>query len=125
EIEQLQADYEKTYKKYETITLPKITDAKYIIDIYPESRDIKALIGLRLKNKSTEPIDSLHFTIERKWNQKIHIRNAELVLNDEKLDYLIYKLNKPLMPNESMNLVVESSYITNGFENEVSDLIIA
>ncbi len=125
EIEQLQADYEKTYKKYENITLPKITDAKYIIDIYPETRDVKALIGLRLKNKSTEPIDSLHFTIERKWKQKIHIRNAELVLNDEKFDYLIYKLNKPLMPNESMNLVVESSYITNGFENEVSDLIIA
>lgn len=125
EIEKLQADYEKTYKKYENITLPKITDAKYFIDIYPESRDVKALIGLRLKNKSTEPIDSLHFTVERKWNQKIHIKNAELVLNDTIFDYLIYKLNKPLMPNESLNIVVESSYITNGFENEVSDLTIA
>lgn len=29
------------------------------------------------------------------------------------------------MPNESLNIVVESSYITNGFENEVSDLTIA
>ena len=125
EIEKLQADYEKIYKKYETITLPKITDASYIIDIYPESRDVKALIGLRLKNKSDQPIDSLHFTVERKWNQKIHIKNAELVLNDTIFDYLIYKLNKPLMPNENLNIVVESSYITNGFENEVSDLTIA
>lgn len=125
ELEKLQADYEKTYKKYENITLPKITDATYIIDIYPESRDVKAYIGIRLKNKSTEPIDSLHFTIDRKWNQKIHIKNAELVLNDEKFDYLIFKLNKPLMPNESLNLVVQSSYNTYGFENEVSDLIIA
>ena len=72
-------------------------------------------------NKTNAQIDSLHFTIDRKWNQKVHLKNAKLVLNDEKFDYLIYQLDQPLMPNESLNMVIQASCVTVGFENEVSN----
>lgn len=121
EIEQLQADYEKTFKKYENVNLPKLTDAKYYIDIYPETRNVKVLVGMKLVNKTAFPIDSLHFTIDRKWNQKIHLKNAKLVFNDENFDYQIYVLDKPLLPNQSLNMVAQASCITNGFENQVSN----
>ncbi len=35
----LQADYEKTYKKFEKQPEPRVTDVKYAIDLYPESRE--------------------------------------------------------------------------------------
>lgn len=121
EFEKLQAEYEKTYKKYENVNLPKITTTQYHIDIFPESRNVNVLVGIKMVNKTNTPIDSLHFTIDRKWNQKVHLKNAKLVLNDEKFDYLIYQLDQPLMPNESLNMVVQASCVTVGFENEVSN----
>lgn len=125
EIEKGRVDYEKKYKKYQGITQPKITDAKYIINVYPEKRNVLAVSGLVLQNKSNQPIDSLHFTIDDDWNMKLNIKNAELIFKDEDLGYLIYKLNKPLLPKEKMVLIVEASYITKGFENNVSNTSVA
>ncbi len=121
EVEQDQVDYEKKYKKYQGIAQPKITDAKYNIAIYPHKRDLVAISGLVLQNKSNQPIDSLHYTIADDWNMKLHIKDAELVYEDKDLGYLIYQLKTPLAPNQKMALVVEASYITNGFENSLSN----
>ena len=33
--DRLQADYEKTYKKFEKQPEPRVTDVKYAIDLYP------------------------------------------------------------------------------------------
>ena len=125
EIEQGQVDYEKKYKKYEGINQPVITDAKYIVNIYPEKRKLLAASGLVLQNKSNRAIDSLHYTIDADWNMKLHIKGAELVFEDEDLGYLIYKLKEPLAPKERMVLLVEASYISKGFENNVSNTSVA
>ena len=125
EIEQGRVNYEKTYKKYQGIIQPKITDAKYLINVYPEKRNLLAVSGLVLQNKSNQAIDSLHYTIDEDWNMKLHIKNAELVYEDRDLGYLIYKLKKPLLPNEKMVLLVKASYITKGFENNVSNTSVA
>lgn len=122
EDENDQIAYETTYKKYENILIPKVVDIKYDIAIYPETRKVEAKINLKLVNKTASPIDSLHFSLTKKWNQKIHIKNAKQVLNDEKLDYTIYKLNKALLPNDTIAILVEATYINKGIENEVSSL---
>ena len=51
--------YEKAFKKYQGIPQPKITAAKYVIDIFPEERKLLAKSALILTNKSNVPIDSL------------------------------------------------------------------
>jgi ABC-2 type transport system permease protein len=112
-----QIRYEKEFKKYEGIAQPKITYAKYLIDIFPNKRNLLAKSGLILTNETDETIDSLHLIIDESWNMKIHLENAKLVFEDEDLGYMIYLLDKPLAPNQKMKMVVEASSITKGFKN--------
>ncbi|MGB0882528.1 MAG: M1 family metallopeptidase, partial [Vicingaceae bacterium] len=123
QIEKGQVKYEKEYKKYEGIPQPKITDVKYVIDIYPHEQKLLAKSGLIIQNQTDKAIDSLHYTIDEEWNMKIHIKDAELVFEDKDLGYLIYKLNKPLQPKEKRAIIVEASVSKNGFTNSGSNNI--
>ncbi|PCI94432.1 MAG: hypothetical protein COB15_14220 [Flavobacteriales bacterium] len=120
-----QIRYEKELKKYEGIAQPKITSAKYMIDIYPEKRNFLAKSGLILSNETNETIDSLHFIVDESWKMKIHIKNSKVVFEDKNLGYIIYQLDKPLNPKERIPIVVEASHISKGFENDVSNSFIA
>ena len=117
EQEQISVDYEKELKKYENITLPIIQEVVYTLDIFPEDRDVKAKADLIVKNKSNEPIDSIHYNINTDTDPIITIPNAQLVFNDERLGYRIYELSSPLQPGESMKIKIEIDYVSEGFEN--------
>ncbi|MEJ2113885.1 MAG: hypothetical protein P8X62_09420, partial [Flavobacteriaceae bacterium] len=117
EREVLSSEYEKKYKKYENANLPKITDAKYFIDIFPQKRDVLVNSKLQLTNETNTAIDSIHFVIDERWEPQINIPNSNLVLNDEEFGYLIYKLNKPLEPEGTIEIEINTKYITKGFEN--------
>tara|TARA_R110002050_G_scaffold300621_1_gene471016 strand:+ start:46402 stop:49977 length:3576 start_codon:yes stop_codon:yes gene_type:complete len=116
-IEQLRADYEKTYKKYEKVNLPKITDIKYFVDIFPNERNVNVKAIIKLTNESGEPIDSIHYDISKKWNPEIIIPNAKLVLNDEKFNYQIYRVAPAIAPGETIEIEINTKYITEGFSN--------
>lgn len=120
-IEQNRADYEKKYKKYENIPQPKITDAKYTIDIFPEDRNVITNSELTLNNKSHSVIDSLHFITDEDWNMKLTVPNSELVFEDKEIGYQIYKLKQPMQPHTTIKVKVDASFITKGFENDISD----
>lgn len=116
-LEQMSINYEKTYKKYEDQLLPVITDINYFIDIFPSKRDVYVKAEARFKNKGNEPIDSLFFNLDPNWNPKISIPNSNLVLDDTELDFQIYTLNTPLNPGDSIDIKIETSFITKGFTN--------
>jgi hypothetical protein len=117
ETEQLAADFEKKYGKYRTVASPKITDAKYFIDIFPEERNIIVKADIQLTNASNKAIDSLHFFNLEGWDTKLTIPNATPVFEDETYLYTIYKLSPALQPGEQINLHVNNTYLTKGFEN--------
>lgn len=117
ENEIILVDYEKTYKKYEGVDLPKVTDAKYFIDIFPNKRDVYVRSEIRFTNENSNPIDSIHFNTDQSWNVEINIANAELVLEDKRLGYLIYQLSTPLDSGKSIDVEIKTSYITKGFKN--------
>lgn len=117
EREDIQVSYEKTYKKYEGIPQPKITDAKYDIQIFPYKRDVLASIQLSLTNKSDQPIDSIHFNTNEDWELTIDIPGAQLEHHDQHLGYRIYKLENPMRPGETLSATIETAYISQGFEN--------
>jgi hypothetical protein len=119
----LQASYEKQYKKYEKIAQPRFTRLKYFIDIYPKERDVSARVEITMVNKSDQPIDSVHFTMGTPgsgFKKQVKIPGAKLVLNDKKLGYQIYRLAKTLSPGDSLHFQLQSKYVSKGFENEVS-----
>ncbi len=119
EIEKLRVEYEKQYKKYENIPIPKIVDAKYFIDLFPYQRDVKVAAKLKYVNQTNVPIDSIHYSIDRQWNPEFTIPNASLVYEDKELDYLIFALSKPLQPGDTIDVEIHTSYISKGFQNEI------
>ena len=119
EVERLSAEYEKTYKQYANAEYPKISDIKYIIDVYPYKRDVFVKAAITLVNESESIIDSIHYSIDSRWEPEIKIPNSELVLDDWDLDYRIYKLSNPLNPGDSIHIEINTQYITKGFEDGV------
>ncbi|WP_440880408.1 ABC transporter permease/M1 family aminopeptidase [Tenacibaculum sp. C7A-26P2] len=121
ELEQLFANYEKTYKKFDKVTLPKIHDVKYTIDLFPYKRDVFVNTKMTLVNESEKVIDSIHYNIDSRWEPEILIPNAELILDDKEFDYRIYKLSKPMNPGDRINIEINTKYISKGFENEIGN----
>jgi hypothetical protein len=115
--EEMMVEYENMYKKYENVDLPKITDAKYFIDIFPSERDVNVKAILELTNETNSSIDSLHFSVDEKWLPEFKIPNSKLVYEDKKLGYLIFQLEKPLATGKSIDIEISTKYITKGFEN--------
>ena len=60
--DRLQADYEKTYKKFEKQPEPRVTDVKYAIDLYPESRNMTMRGQQTIVNQTSKPLTEIHFT---------------------------------------------------------------
>ncbi|MBX7241888.1 MAG: hypothetical protein K1X92_09070 [Bacteroidia bacterium] len=116
-----QAEYEKKYKKYEAIPQPRVTAAKYDIQLFPEQRNLKVKASLTLKNKSDTPIDSLHLTLLPEYMRlTVNLEGAKKVLNDTQNGYCIYQLGSPLAPGDSIMMNFTTEYDSKGFENEVS-----
>ena len=140
EGEQLQADYEKKYKKYERIPQPKVTDVKVFADVFPMERQINLRATLKIKNKTDVAIDSLHLL---SGNGDIYsiamdgyplsisafelVPKPKLTLFYNKPDtggYRIFKLPRTLQPNDSATLeyytVMDNpGFINDGFSREI------
>ncbi|HKL02203.1 MAG TPA: M1 family aminopeptidase, partial [Cryomorphaceae bacterium] len=117
ERELMAVEYEKTYKKYADYPLPVLTEMDFFIDIFPKDRDVFIRAEGVYKNKGTQPIDSVFFNLDQRWDTKINIPGSRLVLNDSIIGFQTYALAEPLLPGEFIDIKIESNYITKGFEN--------
>ncbi|MEN8194043.1 MAG: M1 family aminopeptidase [Bacteroidota bacterium] len=115
--EELRVDYEKKYKGYEKLPLPKIIDVRYFVDIFPKERDVRIKAILKLKNETTTPIDSIFYSIDDDWSPEFKIPNSELTLNDVNLGFRVYRLRNPLQLNDTLEIEIKTEYVTKGFVN--------
>lgn len=121
QLEEDRVYYERTYKKYEGIPQPHYTDIRFTIDLVPAERSLRSVAEVTVRNKSRVPIDSLHLNMGGGGiEQEVSIPGTQLVVNDERVDYRIYKLAKPLLPGEELRFTVTSTHEEKGFENNVS-----
>jgi ABC-type transport system involved in multi-copper enzyme maturation permease subunit len=112
--------YEKTYKKYEGIAQPHFTDIAFTIDLDPATRRMHSVAEITVRNKGTQPIDSLHLNMGGGGiEQDVELPGAQLVVNDERVHYRIYKLDPPLAPGAELRFKATASYEPKGFENSV------
>ncbi|WP_439880349.1 M1 family aminopeptidase [Pontibacter sp. MBLB2868] len=121
--EERQAAFEKTYKKYDGIPQPRITDVNLNVDIYPKERAFAFQGYFWLKNKHSQPIDSIHVMLDDAAEiKKLEFtKEAKLVLDDKDNGYYIYKLSKPLQSGDSVRLNMDLLYETKGFRNSGSN----
>ncbi len=115
----LQAEYEKTYKKYQTLPQPRVTAIRYDIEVYPERRALVFKGDQDIVNKHTGPISEMHLVTNHSYVYDIKIDGARLDKNDERLDYSIYKLEPPMQPGETRHMRFTVSREPKGVENSV------
>ena len=122
--EELQAQYEKKFKKFEFAPQPKITDVQLSVDIFPSERGLHTAGTFILKNKSVHAIDSVHVLLPSsvKINTLGFSRQSQLELNDSAYAYRIYKLVQPLQPGDTMTLSFNLDVVTKGFRQDFSGL---
>ncbi|MCA1753050.1 MAG: hypothetical protein LC670_14925, partial [Flavobacteriales bacterium] len=63
----------------------------------------------------------LYFNINQNWENNIDIAGAEMVLDDEDLGFRIYALANTLQPGDSMDMHIETAYVTKGFQNSLGN----
>ncbi|HEY0672809.1 MAG TPA: hypothetical protein VGD27_11105 [Longimicrobiales bacterium] len=118
------AEYERRYRKYETIAQPQLRGTNLRIEIYPEQRTADIRGSYRLVNGSDVAIDSIHIATATggvETRAMSFDRAATLAVNDEEHGYRIYALEKPLQPGESTRLDFQIHVEQNGFTNRGVD----
>jgi ABC-2 type transport system permease protein len=119
----ISADYEKTYKKYEKLLQPRITDLKYAIDLYPERRAATMRADTIIQNETAQPISALHLTYSGlDYRTEVQIDGAALKQDDQRLQYQIYDLSPAMQPGEKRHMRFTVTREPRGFENAVSVL---
>ena len=118
--EALQAEYERTYKQYETLPQPRIVASAVSVDLYPAAGHMRTRGSYTLTNRSGVAIDRVHLQI----NPAVTIhelafsRPAEVELDDPRIRYQIHRLAAPLAPGEGLTLRFDVGYDKVGFSND-------
>lgn len=123
ENEQISVDYEQAFKQYEHRPQPRYYKIDYKIDLLPAQRSMSGSIASWARNISSVPINELYFSLPANLDSngiKIQVPNSRLKLYNARLKFCILSLDKPINPGDSLQINVNFSKISRGFENEVS-----
>lgn len=119
EQEVFRVNYEKSLKKFEYLPQPKIVDVALMVELYPAERNYTVEGHYILENTHDKPISSIH--VQKLIDSQISIEYVEFegganVNNEYDLyDYIIYDLENPLQPGDSMKMEFKQTYTTSGF----------
>ncbi|WP_324759017.1 ABC transporter permease/M1 family aminopeptidase [Sphingobacterium thalpophilum] len=102
DYEKQSVEWEKKYKKYQDRPQPRVVDVKFNMDIFPSKRSFKAQASYVLKNKTTSAIDSIFINYnDYDYSFSFNVSN-KLISTDDKYNFNIYKLDKPMAPGDSI-----------------------
>ena len=113
--EQQVVDFEKKYKRLESLAQPRIVDVNLKVDLYPEEGNIDAEGYYYLKNKTTSIIDTIVVNHNNLLKELTFDRGVTQGIKDTILDIQTIGLNTPLMPNDSLKM----SFIIKNKENSI------
>lgn len=115
DINQLQADYELLYSKYENHAQPRVTRAALNIEFYPNKQTVEIQGTYFLHNTSNQVMDSIYVSTTKYSKSISFSQKANLLLHDAKHNFQIYELVKPLRPGESIQLMFQVNVAPQGF----------
>ena len=116
----LQARYERDYKRYENLPQPKIVAASIDVDLHPETQSMRVDGHYRVRNSGTQPIRDVHIDMgdQDVALTRMDFGGAELVTHDEPLGYRIYRLQQPLLPGAERAISFTLDYHPNGITGD-------
>ena len=114
----IQADYERNFKKYEGLPQPKVIAVDAAIDIFPERRSFSGTGHFVLQNKTPDPISQVHLVNTQQSVSNVQFdRPFHVVSSSPRAMYTIYALDQPLAPGEKVNLNFNVGYTSRGFKD--------
>ena len=122
----LQARYERDFKKYAALPQPKIIAIDIDVDLRPETQTMRATGTYRITNPHKAAISEVHIQMqEDKTLTQLDFGNAAnpgatLGLHDVDLGYRIYQLTQPLQPGATRDLHFTIELKPNGFGNSMA-----
>ncbi|MPY90582.1 MAG: hypothetical protein GEU99_22005 [Luteitalea sp.] len=101
-----QAEYERSYGRYEGTAQPELTATELNVEIYPDRREADVRGVHHLVNRTARPIDTIHVAVSSQVETGgIELgRPARAALVDDDLGHRIYVLEEPLQPGDSLRL---------------------
>jgi ABC-type transport system involved in multi-copper enzyme maturation permease subunit len=112
------AEYEKTFRQYKDQPLPKITDVRAAVDIYPEERRLSIKGSYVLQNKTSQPLVTLRLQLNPDVETSLSGLPAHKVeLDDKKFGVRVIKLAQALPPGGRMPLDFTVDVRRPGFRN--------
>lgn len=123
ELELQQVDFERKYKKYEDYVQPRIVDVKVDMNIFPKERNYDAKVKYVMVNKSDKNIDSLFINHGKNLKAITFGASNKLVSKDTVMDFDIYKLDKSLLPGDTLLVNFEVRNLPNTFLEDRSPVI--
>ena len=115
----LLAEYEKDFKKYQSLPLLTTTKVNAKLDIYPEKRMIKADFAITWQNRSDKPIDKIlvnYPSHTHKNDLEINLPNATLKKFDSKYGTAWLTFTKPVASSETISGQIKLTRKTVGIE---------
>ncbi|HEY3175870.1 MAG TPA: M1 family aminopeptidase [Candidatus Polarisedimenticolia bacterium] len=113
-----QAEFEKLYKANEKLRGPRVINVAADVDIHPETRSVEIRGRYLLVNKTTEPIQAVHVTINPLVTiNKLEVEGGRLDMEDARLGYRIFALVSPLAPGAQTRLSFDLAVTNRGFVN--------
>ncbi|HSK81447.1 MAG TPA: M1 family aminopeptidase, partial [Thermoanaerobaculia bacterium] len=117
-----QADYEKTYKRIETMPRPRILAIDSEVDLYPAEQRYRVAGRYGLVNESTRPIPSVYVATRREARvTALSIPSARRAEEDNRFGMHRFDFQPPLAPGARAELRFDLSFATGGFASGQQD----
>jgi ABC-2 type transport system permease protein len=114
----LQADYERKYKQYHYLPMPRITDVSAQVDIFPAERKVVINGHYVLQNKSALPQDTWCIQVyaysPTRWK---NLPEHDVTLSDDNHGFSMLKLKHAIPAGESITLDFVTTIENPGFTN--------
>jgi ABC-2 type transport system permease protein len=114
----IQADYERNYKKYENLALPKVIAVDAQVDVDPAHRGFSGTGRYTLQNKTSAPISQVHISDQMQSISQVQFdRPFHLVSSGLRDIYSIYALDQPLAPGDTVQMTFHVAATSPGFRD--------
>lgn len=119
DVERETARYEKEYKSWAALPLPRIIAADVTFHIHPEELRLESLGTYRVRNKTQTPIQKVLISLPQEARvRKLSIAGAaRAASHDEKLGLFVFELPTPLAPGAEADLAFDLEFGTRGFKH--------
>jgi ABC-2 type transport system permease protein len=112
-----QQRYEFEYRQYKDLPQPRIIAVATDVDLWPEEQTARIRGSYKISNPHITAIADLHVQMKPDSMRALEVGGARISLDDKRLGYRIYHLDRPLQPAEVRVIHFDLEFGRKGFGN--------